>query len=100
VGLVQSIYPLVEILDWHEGPAASSAELQMLDSPRPVLVYRREFRVRQRYIRPVDYLFMKGLRSGRPVGSLLDELAGQGFGFQAWIEEAIKQNLINNLYLI
>jgi hypothetical protein len=99
VGLTSSTYPLVEILDWHADPAAAEGQLQVSRSPRPVLVYRREYRVEQRYITQTDYSFTLGLRAGRSVGSLLDELDGQDFDFPGWIEQAIGQNLISHLYL-
>lgn len=100
VGLIHSIYPLVEIHDWHVHPAMAREEFQVSASPRPVLVYRREFRVEQEYISNADYLFLRGLAAGRSVGSLLDELDGQDFDFSDWIARAIDQNLINHLYLI
>jgi hypothetical protein len=100
VGLTSSIYPLVEILNWHADPSAVGDALQVSESPRPVLVYRREFRVEQLYIDKTDYLFLRGLRAGRSVGSLLDELAGQEFNFPDWIGRAINHNLISHFYLI
>ena len=99
VGLTCSTYPLVEILDWHADPAVAEDQLQVSRSPRPVLVYRREYRVEQRYITQTDYRFTLGLSAGRSVGSLLDELDGQDFDFPVWIEQAIGQNLISHLYL-
>ncbi len=98
VGLTCSIYPLVEILDWHADPAAAE-QIQISDSPRPVLVYRREYRVDQRYITPVNYSFMAGLHAGRSVGSLLDALDDQDFDFPNWIEQALGHNLISHFYL-
>lgn len=100
VGLTGSIYPLVDILDWHADPTAGAEAMQVSEALRPVLVYRRELRVEQRYISPTDYVFLLGLRAGRSVGSLLDELAGQDFDFPTWVAQALELNLISNLYLI
>ncbi|MEQ8265379.1 putative DNA-binding domain-containing protein [Pseudohaliea sp.] len=100
VGVISSVFPLVEIFDWHAAPAASGANLKVAGTPRPMLVYRPEFRVEQRYIDPVDYAFLLGLRAGRPIGSLLDELTSEGFDFPAWLEQAIEFNIIHRFYLI
>jgi hypothetical protein len=100
VGLTSSIYPLVDILDWHADPARGGDELHVSESSRPVLVYRREFRVEQAYISSEEYLFLLGLRVGRSVGCLLDELAGHDFDFPGWIARSVDRNLINHLYLI
>lgn len=98
VGLTHSIYPLVEILDWHADPAAPGEQMRVSDTPRPVLVYRRKYRVEQRYITPTVYQFMLGLNAGRSVGNLIDELDGQDFDFPGWLEAAIGHNLISHLY--
>lgn len=98
VGLIRSIYPLVEILNWHADPAAAGEQLRVSDTPRPVLVYRRKYRVEQRYMTQEDYRFMLGLHAGRSVGNLIDELDGQDFDFPGWLEAAIGHNLISHLY--
>jgi len=100
VGITGSTYPLVDIIDWHANPVSRRRELQVAESVRPVMVYRSEFRVEQRYISKADCRFVQGLRNGRSVGSLLDEEVGEDFDFPVWIQRAITKNLISNLYLI
>jgi putative DNA-binding protein len=100
VGLISSVYPLLEIIDWHSAPGTDSGKLQVSEQPRPVLVYRRNFRVEQLYMDSAQHLFIRGLQAGRSVGVLLDELAADGFDFPAWIEWAIKQNLIKQFYVL
>ena len=98
VGLISSVYPLLEILDWHSDPGTDSGKLRVSELPRPVLVYRREFRVEQRYMHRMQHSFIRGLMARRSVGALLDELAADGFDFPSWIEWAIKLNLIKHFY--
>ncbi len=100
VGLVRSVYPLVDILKWHADPSASGAALHVSESPRPVLVFRRDFRIHQVYISQADYAFIQGLRAGRSLGTLLDTLTGPEFDFPRWMEQAIARDLINHLYIL
>ncbi|MEQ8516705.1 MAG: hypothetical protein RIC38_13940, partial [Chromatocurvus sp.] len=66
--------------------------------PRAILVYRQQYRVEHAYISPSDQVFLGGLRAGRAVGSLLDELANTNFDFALWLERALLQNLIQRFY--
>lgn len=104
VGLVKSVFPLVEIFNWHGDESLSSESstenFEVSDSPRPVLVYRHKYRALQQYISLPDAVFLQGVRDGRSIGSLLDELEGHQFNFPGWIAQGISQNTINRLYLI
>lgn len=100
VSLAASIYPLVDIFEWHGDSAAAQGRLQVADAPRPVLVYRPGFRVEQMYISEAEYAFLQGLRAGRSVGELLDAPVAHDFDFPGWITRAIGNNLINHFYSI
>ena len=99
-GLVASIYPLVDILAWHADNTDVPGNLQVSDIPRPVLVFRREFRVEHMLISPEEHAFLLGLRAGRSIGSLLDAPAARDFDFPGWIARALGNNLINHFYPI
>ena len=100
VGLMSSVYPLLEILDWHSAPGTDGGKLRVSELPRPVLVYRPTFRVEELYMDRMQHIFIRGLMAGRSLGALLDELAADGFDFPSWIEWAIKLNLIKHFYIL
>ncbi len=98
VGLLESVYPLLEIRNWREGQETQGAEFVVASAPRAILVYRQQFSVEHTYISPEDSVFLKGLLAGRTVGSLLEELATTDFDFARWLERALLKNLIQHLY--
>lgn len=100
VGLTSSRYPLVDILEWHSDGSPGAGSMCLTEAPRPVLVFRREFRVEQVYISATEDHFLRGLQVGRSIGHLLDELAGKTFDFPDWVERALHRNLISHFYLI
>lgn len=100
VGLTSSRYPLVDILEWHSDGSPDGGAMRLSGAPRPVLVFRREFRVEQVYIGATEDRFLRGLRAGRSIGHLLDELAGETFDFPGWVGRALHRNLISHFYLI
>ncbi|MEQ9465081.1 MAG: putative DNA-binding domain-containing protein [Haliea sp.] len=98
VGLLESMYPLLEIRNWQDGQEAAAGEFVVASVPRAILVYRQQYRVEHTYMNPRDHVFLNGLRAGRAVGSLLDELANTDFDFALWLERALRQNLIQHFY--